>query len=68
MSTRIIRDPYGSTFEIDATALPFWEHREGYTILPVEEPDEPRPEQDDTPKTSKRAARAAQEVKEQPDG
>ncbi|MEV8638094.1 hypothetical protein AB0395_41225 [Streptosporangium sp. NPDC051023] len=43
MSSLRIRDEYGNEFEVDASARPFWEHREGYTILglvpdPGEEP------------------------------
>lgn len=74
MSTLTVKDPYGNTFEIDASARPYWDNpnraREGYTVLPGEPAtaSEPRPDESGTPKSSKRAARAAQDVKEQPDG
>lgn len=68
MSTRTIRDPYGNTFEVDATALPFWENKPGHTILPGEEPDapaEPQPEETGAPKTkSKAGSRPAQNAEE----
>lgn len=61
-----IRDPYGSVFEVDDTALPFWEHREGYEVLdtPGDEPTpvEPaalQPDISGDPTTSKAAVRRA---------
>jgi hypothetical protein len=68
MAVLKIRDVYGNEFEIDASARPFWEHREGYEILPdpasepaaTAAPVEPTP-----PKTSAKAAvRPAPESKE----
>lgn len=39
-----IRDVYGNEFQIDASARPFWEHREGFSILDDLAPgDEPKP-------------------------
>ena len=44
MDTLTIRDPYGNTFDIDASARPFWERRDGYTILDDPAPgEEPKP-------------------------
>lgn len=66
MSTLTVRDPYGNTFEIDATALPFWVNKPGHTILPGEadQPAEP-PEESGTPKTkSKAGSRPAQNTEE----
>ncbi|KAB8186863.1 hypothetical protein FH608_046070 [Nonomuraea phyllanthi] len=74
MATLTIRDPYGNEFEIDATARKFWEHREGYTILPEPAPSQQdespaqSPDKTGAPKSTQRAARAAQDVKEQPGG
>ncbi|MFF0864160.1 hypothetical protein ACFYUV_20545 [Nonomuraea sp. NPDC003560] len=60
MSTRTVRDMYGNTFEIDATALRYWQDREGYTILDDPETgDEPKPAE--SPKTSSKAVRPAQD-------
>lgn len=73
MATFRIRDPYGREFDIDATARPFWEGREGYTILvgapvPGDEPErstEPQPDPSGAPKTSSKAApRPAPKVEE----
>ncbi len=46
MATLRVRDAYSNEFEIDASARPFWENREGYELLdPIDEPgDEPVPE------------------------
>jgi hypothetical protein len=44
MGRHLIRDPYRAEFEIDSSALPFWEGREGYEVLgPVEEPAQAEP-------------------------
>ena len=71
MGTLTVRDPYGREFQIDATARPFWEHREGHTILPPAAPAEqttpagPAPAPSGTPKpTTKAASRPASEDKE----
>ena len=73
MDTLKIRDVYGNTFEIDASARPFWEHRDGYTILPADEPPalEPAPDvapaapvEPTTSKPSKAAVRPAISDKE----
>ncbi|GHE47308.1 hypothetical protein GCM10017673_56440 [Streptosporangium violaceochromogenes] len=73
MATLRIRDPYGREFDIDATARPFWEGREGYTILasapsPGDEQERPTELQLDpsgAPKTSSKAApRPAPKVEE----
>lgn len=61
MASLTIRDPYGNEFEIDATARPYWEHREGYTILPGAEPE---PAEPPTPTSKKAASRPASEDKE----
>ncbi|MGS2645831.1 hypothetical protein [Streptosporangium sp. G12] len=40
MGRYVVRDPATREIEIDESALPFWEHREGYTIVgPAPEPD-----------------------------
>ncbi|WP_157253212.1 hypothetical protein [Nonomuraea typhae] len=65
MSQHLIRDEYGNEFPVDSTALPFWENREGHTIVgPIPEPgDEPEPAE--ATKTTKKAApRPASEDKE----
>lgn len=67
MATLTVRDVYGNTFEIDASARPFWEKREGFTILPGDEPEQPaEPVQSGTKTTSnkKAAPRPASEDKE----
>ena len=69
MATLTVRDVYGNTFEIDATARPFWEGREGFTIMPGDEPDQAAEDKSDQPGTkttsSKKAApRPASEDKE----
>lgn len=63
MASLTVRDPYGVEFEIDASAAPFWEHREGFSILddpaPGDEPkpaDAPKAAEPATPKTSAKAA------------
>jgi hypothetical protein len=60
MATLTVRDVYGNTFEIDATARPFWEKREGFTILPGDEPEQTAEDKPDQPgpktTTSKKAA------------
>ncbi|MER6942490.1 hypothetical protein ABT294_00580 [Nonomuraea sp. NPDC000554] len=61
MATLTIRDPYGNTFEIDASARSFWEHRDGYTILPGDEPEAPA---EPTQTGKKAASRPASEDKE----
>lgn len=59
MAELTVSDPYGNTFQIDATAAPYWEHRDGYTIL-RDEPALPAPVE--APKTtSSRAVRPAQD-------
>jgi len=41
MGRYVVRDPATREFEIDESALPFWKHREGYTIVdPVSTADE----------------------------
>lgn len=60
MAELTVRDPYGNEFPIDATARPFWEGREGYTILPGDEPQPAEP----TPSSKKAASRPASEDKE----
>ncbi|GAA0853483.1 hypothetical protein ACFQVD_26465 [Streptosporangium amethystogenes subsp. fukuiense] len=75
MGQHLIRDEYGNEFPVDSTALAFWEHREGYTIVgPIPEPGaesaperpaEPQPDPSGTPKTSSKAAsRPAPKVEE----
>lgn len=61
MSQHLIRDEYGNEFPVDSTALPFWENREGHTIVgPISEPgDEPAFAEE--PKTTSKAARPAQD-------
>ena len=62
MATLRVRGPYSNEFEIDATARSFWEHREGYTILPGDEPEAPV---EATTQPSKKAApRPASDDKE----
>lgn len=54
-----MKDPQRAVFEIDSTALSFWEHREGYEVLgPVEEPapTPPTPEATSGPKPDKQKA------------
>lgn len=60
MTSIRIRDPYGNVREVDASARPFWEGREGYQILAplVDAPAPVEPAND--PKTSKAAVRPAQ--------
>lgn len=49
MGRYVVRDPATREIEIDESALPFWEHREGYTIIgPAAEPGD-KPAADDTP-------------------
>jgi hypothetical protein len=64
-----VRNSFGDEFEIDASARPFWEHREGHQILPGEEPAVPAdaaPAESGDPKPSTKAAhRPASGVKEQ---
>lgn len=56
-----VRGPDTREFEIDESALPFWEGRQGHTILgPVEEPGaekavEPSTSEPDEAKTSRSA-------------
>ena len=71
MSQHLIRDEYGSEFPVDSTALPFWEGREGHTIVgPIPEPgDEPAPsvaapDVTTTKPNSKAASRPAPKVEE----
>ncbi|MBG0828556.1 hypothetical protein HS041_12330 [Planomonospora sp. ID67723] len=65
-----MRDPYEREFEISPRMLPFWQHREGYTVLdPVSELGETSdPQPATTPGTSqsskKAASRPASEDKE----
>ncbi|MER7361940.1 hypothetical protein [Nonomuraea wenchangensis] len=62
MATLTIRDPYGNTFEVDATARPYWEHREGHTILDTPEP-ESAPEMAQEPKPAEAAQSRANSPK-----
>jgi hypothetical protein len=70
MGRHLIRDPYRAEFEIDSSALPFWEGREGYEVLgPVEEPAQAEPaaapvERTSAPITKKAATRPASDSKE----
>ncbi|MER5420330.1 hypothetical protein [Streptosporangium roseum] len=66
-----VRDPYGNVTEIHPSARPFWEHREGHTIL--DDSDEPAQsvevvapaESGTTKRTTKQAAtQPAQNVEE----
>ena len=60
MSSLTVRDVYGNTFEIDATARAYWQDREGYTIFDASEAgDEPKPAE--SPKTTSKAVRPAQD-------
>lgn len=60
MSDLTVRDPYGNEFTIDATARSFWVDREGYKILPGDEPKPAEP----TPTGKKAASRPASDDKE----
>ena len=66
MATLRVRNQFNEIFEIDATARPFWEHREGHEILPDpgDEPDVPAEVADSKP-SKKAAPRPASDVKEQ---
>ena len=60
MAELTVRDPYGNTFPIDATARAYWQDRDGYTILDAPETgEEPKPAE--SPKTSSKAVRPAQD-------
>ena len=48
MGRYVVRDPATREFEIDESALPFWEHREGYTVRPAKRADD-KPAADDAP-------------------
>ncbi|MEU4410765.1 hypothetical protein AB0F88_40195 [Streptosporangium sp. NPDC023963] len=48
MGRYVIEDPSTRRFEIDESALPFWEHREGHKVIgPAPEPGEETAKQDD---------------------
>lgn len=66
MGRYLVRDPATREIEIDESALPFWQDREGYTVIgPVPEPaaEPAQPEETGTPTPARKAAsRPAQNV------
>lgn len=52
MARLLVRDHTTREFEIDESALPFWEHREGYTIVGPASAVDDKPATDGAPSGS----------------